>query len=278
MKTALVVNYKNKVNMDLAYEIKEYILVNNGEILLPDNKPGFSVAECANVNFSGIDAVIVLGGDGTILTASRAAAMYGAPVLGVNMGNMGFLSEVEKDDVFQGINLLFSGDYTVRQRMMLNCRVFRGGHVIAEMPALNDLVFKQGLYCRTIMFELFIDEQFVATYHADGMIVSTPTGSTAYSLSAGGPIVMPDMDLMVITPVSPHSLFAKSLIVPAHSNIKVVFLSKSGTTILAGDGQIHVMPEEGDNILVNAHSKKVSFIVFKSKSFMQRVQKKLYRS
>lgn len=278
MKIALIVNYKNKANIDLAHSIKEYILVNNGQIVIPDNKPGFSVEECNTIDFSGVNVAIVLGGDGTILTAGRNLALYDVALLGVNMGTVGFLSELEKEEVFEGINLLLANEFTLKQRMMLNCRVFRNGCQVVEMPALNDLVFKQGLYCRTIMYDLYLDEQFVATYHADGMITSTPTGSTAYSLSAGGPIVMPDMDLMIITPVSPHSLFAKSMIIPASSLVKVVFRSKSGTTILAGDGQIHIMPEEGDNILITAHPKKVSFVTFGKKSFMQRVQKKLNRS
>lgn len=278
MKTiTIIANYKNKDNLDLAYNIKEYLAVNNANLFLPKNKPGFSIDECDTTDFTGVDIAIVLGGDGTILSAARSMNRFDAAILGVNMGTLGFLAQVERENVYGALQQILAEEYTLQYRMMLECRVMRHGRQVADFTALNDFVFKQGLYSRTIKFDLFVDDLLVTTYFADGLIASTPTGSTAYSLSVGGPIIMPDMDLIVINPVCPHSFFSRAMIIPAESQIKVVYLSESGSALMAGDGQTHFLLEEGDTAIITSHPKKAALIALKPQAFFQRVQSKILR-
>lgn len=276
-RITLITNYKNNDNLEMAHGIANYFLMNGMTLFLPPDKPGFSVEECDGIDFSGVDIAVVLGGDGTILTAARCLNPYDTAILGINMGNMGFLSQVERQDAYYALKRLLQGDYTLQHHMLLACRVMRKGKEVADFVALNDLVFKQGLYSRTIKFELFVDEQPVTSYQADGLIASTPTGSTAYALSVGGPLVMPEMELILLTPVSPHSFFSRAMIIPATSEAKVIFRSESGSALLAGDGQVHFLLEEGDAILITAHPKKAKMAVIEPKPFFQRVQSKILR-
>jgi len=271
----LITNYKNGEILPMANNVANYFRMNGIDLFLPPDKPGFSVEECDKVDFSGVDFAVVLGGDGTLLTAARCLNPYGAGVLGINMGNMGFLSQVESQDAFYALKCLLNEEYQIQERMLLNCRVMRKGHQVEEFVAMNDLVFKQGLYSRTIKFELFVDEQLVTAYQADGLIAATPTGSTAYSLSVGGPLVMPEMDLILLNPVCPHSFFSRAMIVPATSEAKVIFHSESGSALLSGDGQIHFLLEEGDTILITSHPRKARMVIIEPKPFFQRVQSKI---
>ena len=175
-----------------------------------------------------LEFIIVLGGDGTLLSAARAVAKAGIPILGINLGALGFLTEVPLEELYPALDSIENGSCTVHQRSMVHCEVSRSGSIIARYDALNDVVVGKGTIARLNHCDVYIDKIFVSRYQADSLIVSSPTGSTAYSLAAGGPILMPDVEAFVITPVSAHSLTHRPLVVRDTSEIEIVVLTGRG--------------------------------------------------
>lgn len=189
---------------------------------------------------------LVLGGDGTLLSAARAVAKAGTLILGVNLGTLGFLTELPLADLYPALEAVDKGQYVVESRSMLRCSLVRDGKVIATHQALNDVVVSKSAIARLNYFELFVDSEFVSSYKADGLIIATPTGSTAYSLGAGGPILKPDVDAFVITPVSPHGLTHRSLVVRDTVEIEIHVKSGQEEAYLSLDGQVGMPVRDGD--------------------------------
>lgn len=175
---------------------------------------------------SDYEAVIVLGGDGTILRAAKAFAGYEIPIVGVNLGTLGFLAEIEAANTGDMVKRLIEDDYRVEQRMHLEGRIYREGACIFEDKALNDIVVSRSGFSKLICLRIFVNDKLLDVYEADGVIVSTPTGSTGYNLSAGGPIVSPDTDILIVTPISPHSLTSKSIVFPAGTKVRIEVVNK----------------------------------------------------
>ncbi len=186
--------------------------------------------------FNESDIVIALGGDGTILRYARRAAVRDKPVLGVNLGKLGFLSEVSTDELSECIDEILRGDYIVSNRLTIDCSTNGNGE--DDIFGINDVVVDRGGMLRVIDVETYVDEDYLITFKGDGLIISTPTGSTAYSLSCGGPIVAPDTDVLIITPISPHTLNARPVIIPADKEIRVVISSPEPFVQLSVDGQL----------------------------------------
>ena len=193
------------------------------------------------------DFVVVLGGDGTLLAAARAVAHAGIPLLAVNLGSLGFLTEVTLDELFVHLESIKNKCCAIEERSMLHSRLIRDGRVISEHEALNDIVMKSSA-ARLADFQLSIDGYRVADYKADALILSTPTGSTAYSLAAGGPILAPGVRAFVITPVSPHALTHRPLVIEDHSKIEVTVAIGNDAAGLTVDGQVSVPLEDGDRV------------------------------
>jgi NAD+ kinase len=190
--------------------------------------------------------VLVLGGDGTLLSAARVVAKAGTLILGVNLGTLGFLTEVPLADLYPALEAVAKGAYAVESRSMLLCTLVRGGDAIATHQALNDAVVSKSAIARLNYFELFVDAEFVSSYKADGLIVATPTGSTAYSLGAGGPILKPDVNAFVITPVSPHGLTHRPVVVRDTVAIEVHVKTGEEEAYLSLDGQVGMPVRDGD--------------------------------
>jgi len=195
-----------------------------------------------------LNFVVVLGGDGTLLSAARAVAKAGIPVLGVNLGSLGFLTEVPLDHLYPTLEGIENGRCNVEARSMVRCEVVRRDQVIASYDALNDIVVGKGTISRLNSCDVYVDGEFVSVYKADSLIVSTPTGSTAYSLSAGGPIVMPTVNAFLVTPVSAHALTHRPLVVPESSNIELVANTGDDEAYLSVDGQIGMPMHDGDRV------------------------------
>ncbi|MFZ0360408.1 MAG: NAD(+)/NADH kinase [Terriglobales bacterium] len=189
---------------------------------------------------------LVLGGDGTLLSAARAVAKAGTLILGVNLGTLGFLTELPLADLYPALEAVAKGKYVVESRSMLRCAVVRDGNVIATHHALNDVVVSKSAIARLNYFELFVDTEFVSSYKADGLIIATPTGSTAYSLGAGGPILKPDVDAFVITPVSPHGLTHRPVVVRDSVEIDIHVKTGQEEAYLSLDGQVGMPVQDGD--------------------------------
>lgn len=195
-----------------------------------------------------LNFVVVLGGDGTLIAASRAVAKAGIPVIGVNLGSLGFLTEVPLENLYPTLDGIEQNRYRIETRSMVHCDVYRGKECIATHDALNDVVVGKGTIARLNHCDVYVDGVFVSRYQADSLIVSTPTGSTAYSLAAGGPILMPTVDAFVITPVSEHSLTHRSLVVRDTAEIEIIVQTGSDEAYLSLDGQIGMPMQDGDRV------------------------------
>lgn len=193
------------------------------------------------------DLVIVVGGDGSLLSAARTLAKYGTPVLGVNRGRLGFLTDITPDEMAQQIPAVLDGAYTSEQRFLLDAELLRDGAVVARGDALNDVVVNSGSSAQMIEYELYIDDSFVYRQRADGLIVSTPTGSTAYSLSGGGPIMHPALNAMVLVPMFPHALSSRPIVVDGDSLIRLDILERNPLhPLVTCDGQSKMTAAPGD--------------------------------
>jgi NAD+ kinase len=189
---------------------------------------------------------LVLGGDGTLLSAARAVSSCGTLILGVNLGTLGFLTEVQLSGLYSALEAIEQGHYIVDSRSMLTCSLVRENATLATHAALNDLVVSKSAISRLNHFELFVDAEFVSSYKADGLIIATPTGSTAYSLGAGGPILKPDVQAFVITPVSPHGLTHRPVVVRDTVEIEIRVKTGQEQAYLSLDGQVGMPMQDGD--------------------------------
>jgi NAD+ kinase len=211
----------------------------------------FSAADVMPRNELGArspDLALVLGGDGTLLSAARAVSSAGTLILGVNLGTLGFLAELAFADLYPALETIEKGHYMVDSRSMLSCSLVRAGHPVATHIALNDVVVSKSAISRLNYFELFVDLEFVSSYKADALIVATPTGSTAYSLGAGGPILKPDVDAFVITPVSPHGLTHRAVVVRDTVEIEIQVKTGEEEAYLSLDGQVGMPVRDGDAV------------------------------
>ena len=197
----------------------------------------------------GCDLVIVLGGDGTLLAAARAIGRRETPLFPVNLGGLGFLTAITIDELYPELERAFRGEHRIAKRKLLATEVVRGGEVVAAYEALNDAVLTKAAIARMIDLDAHVDEQFVCAYKADGLIVSTPTGSTAYSLSAGGPIIFPSVPAICITPICPHMLTNRPVLVPETSVIRIISRTPGESVFLTIDGQVGNPIREGDTLV-----------------------------
>ncbi len=209
---------------------------------------GFEVLARDDMASRSLNFVVVLGGDGTFLSAARAVAKSGIPVLGVNLGSLGFLTEVPLENLYTTLQSIEDGCCNLDTRSMVHCEVVRQETSVAQYDALNDVVVGKGTIARLNHCDVYVDRLFVSRYQADSLIVSTPTGSTAYSLAAGGPILMPSVDAFVITPVSAHSLTHRPLVVRDTAEIEIVVKTGEDEAYLSIDGQVGMPMLDGDRV------------------------------
>lgn len=222
-----------------------------------------------------VDMVIVIGGDGTILNTARQVASINMPILGINVGHKGFLAEIEPGDPFSFLKKAVEGNYQISKRMMLSADVYRGDEKVAACLALNDIVVSKGPFSRIIRLDAFVSSDFLESYPGDGLIISSPTGSTGYSLSAGGPIVNPELNLLIITPICPHKLYSRSVIVSEREKIKLKVQSYHTDIVLTVDGQIGFSLQGGDVIFVEKASCLTQLITFPDNTFYKLLHRKL---
>lgn len=207
------------------------------------------------------DMVIVVGGDGSLLSASRILARYDTPVLGVNRGRLGFLADISPDDLQSQVPGVLDGHFSREQRFLLDARVLRAGKTVGKADALNDVVVNSGTSAQMIEFELYIDDTFVYRQRADGLIVSTPTGSTAYSLSGGGPIMHPTLDAVVLVPMFPHALSSRPIVVDGDSEIRVDILQRNRIhPPVTCDGQVNMTARPGDSVIITKKPDRLTLL------------------
>lgn len=219
--------------------------------------------------------VLVIGGDGTMLRAARTVYGKEIPILGINQGYLGFLTEVEVEHLDKALEQLLSGSYQVERRMMLNAAVYRDGVCIADVNALNDMVVTKGALSRIIRTELYLDNEMVERHYGDGLIFSTPTGSTGYSLSAGGPIVYPSVDVCIMAPICSHSLVSRPMIFSPDHTLTVRMESVGAPAMLTVDGQNGVELQQGDLIHIKKAEHDTCLVVLEQRNFFAVLQGKL---
>lgn len=222
-----------------------------------------------------VEAILVLGGDGTMLSVARVVADRAVPILGVNLGGLGFLTETTLEQLYPALEGLLSGNYEVSERMMLTTHIHRQGERIAEYSVLNDVVINKGALARIIEMATYIDGEFVNTYRADGLIISTPVGSTAYNLSAGGPILFPTMHAVVVSPICPHTLTNRPLVIPDKCKIEVVLMSENEDVLLTLDGQVGFALRYKDVVEIRKAKFDIKLIQFPPWNFYHTLRAKL---
>jgi NAD+ kinase len=219
--------------------------------------------------------VVVLGGDGTLLSVARAMGAKQVPILGVNLGSLGFLTDVTLEQLYQTLESVLSGEATIDSRMMLRAELLRKEETLASEVVLNDVVITKGAIARIIEVGVEIDQQFVANIRADGLIVSTPTGSTAYSLAAGGPILHPNLDAVILTPICPHTLTQRPVVVSNEAKVELTLRGNSEEVYATFDGQSSNPMEPGDVIRVRQSRHQVKLVSPPGKNYFQVLRHKL---
>jgi len=240
-----------------------------------------SVSSFPTMEGNEVDLLLVIGGDGTILRSVRELQDFSVPVLGINRGAVGFLAEINSDEIDELLPSLLSGKGILEERSVLHAAVRRGGSEIFGACALNDAVISQGTISRLLDLKASIGGELLSSYHADGLIIATPTGSTAYSIAAGGPVVHPGISALLITPINPHSLNQRPIVVPGKECIEVQVMGKEtihmnvavGLTI---DGQVYQELQPGDAVTVKVFEKGVRFLRRKEDAFYQTLRTKLH--
>ncbi len=221
-----------------------------------------------------VDLIIVFGGDGTLLSVARLGEQKRAPILGANLGSLGFLTGVTLEELYPALDQILKGHYSIDRRSMVKAVIKKRNDSSQEHHAFNDVVVNKGTLARMISLEVWIDNQFTSRFLADGMIISTPTGSTAYSLSAGGPIVYPTLNSLSLTPICPHTLNHRPLIIPDESEVRVV-LQGGEEAALTIDGQIGVSLGIGDEIFCTRSQYQVELVQPTGRSFFEVLRQKL---
>src|SRR5215831_8758021 len=220
------------------------------------------------------DVLLVLGGDGTLLSMARLVGDLGVPILGVNLGGLGFLTALTVDELFPALEALLRGELVIEERMMLSAIVSRQGERLSEYVALHDMVITKSAMSRIIRLEVAVEGQFATGYRADGLIISTPTGSTAYCLSAGGPIVFPTMDAVVLTPICSHTLTNRPIVLPASQRIEVKLLTDQDV-MLTADGQVGFALKQWDTVEIYRAAARIRLLRPSQKHFFSVLRTKL---
>lgn len=221
------------------------------------------------------DLVIVVGGDGCLLGAARALSRFGTPVVGVNRGHLGFLTDIMPSELELRLGAILDGDFQTEKRFLLDAEVRRDQHAVGGGVALNDVVIRVGDSVHMVEFELYIEGRLVYSLRSDGLIIATPTGSTAYALSGGGPIMHPKLDAIVLVPMHPHTLSSRPIVVDGNSEIKLVITSRSHSPLVSCDGQPGVRAQAGDTIYVRKRPQKLTLLHPPGHDFYEACRSKL---
>lgn len=267
--------------IDTVFRLKNFLLSKNLHVILEESiakaisEHGMQVASYKLLGES-CDLAIVVGGDGSVLGAARELAPYDVPLLGINRGNLGFLTDIKPDELEAQITEVLEGRYILEERFLLETEAYRQAKTIGRADALNDVVLHPGQSTRMIEFEIYLDSQFICSQKADGLIISTPTGSTAYALSAGGPIMHPKLDAIVVVPMYPHTLSSRPIVVDGDSELKIVISPNMDIhPQISCDAQNHLFCAPGDVITVRKKPHKAKLVHLSDYNYYEICRNKL---
>lgn len=279
INAGIIVNMDKSGSLELTKEMVEWFESNGNNVLLMEqtaisiNRQSIGYAKIDLYKKS--DILFVIGGDGTLLRVAREVAAIGIPILGINMGHLGFIAEVEVKDIFSSLRKVLDNDYKIEERMMIEASIYRQSGIVKTFYALNDICFTKGALSRIIKLDTYVNDEYVSTYNADGLLISTPTGSTAYSLSAGGPIVCPNVNVMIITPICSHSLSSRAIIVSKNDVICVDAFDNDDSVYLTADGQEGYRLWQDDKVYIKRSGFTAKFIKVSNLSFYDVLRTKL---
>lgn len=279
MTIALIVNFDKNGAFETAKKIAEYLMSLNAEVLflksgLSDAFKDVCVFDDRNEMVKKCDVVLTIGGDGTIMHSAKYAAMYSKPILGINLGRLGYVAELEPDEIYM-LQSLVNGEYDIQNRSVLSVNIIDSRGEASNYIAINDAVISRGSLSRIIDLQVSIDGADVSSYRADGLLVATPTGSTAYALSAGGPVISPDLKCIELVPICPHSLSARSVILSEKSVIRIKASSPDDESYLTIDGRISQQIYEDDIVEIKNSELTLDMIVIKKRNFYKLASEKL---
>ncbi len=262
----------------IALEVCARLKKDQIEVLLEDSLAeqvgqinGYAAEEIPDL----VDLIIVLGGDGTLISVARLVGHRDVPILGINLGRLGFLTEVTQSELPEMLDRLVSGEYETSERMMLDARIRRNGTVVGEYTVLNDVVINKGALARIIDMATSVDGRHLSTYKADGLIISTPTGSTGYNLAAGGPIIFPEINSLVISPICPHMLTNRPIVVWSKSLIRIEVMFEDDVVFFTADGQVGRKLLPGDVVEVSRSEARTHLVTSPSKDYFEILRTKL---
>ncbi len=222
-----------------------------------------------------VDLIVVLGGDGTLLATARALNRKPVPLLAVNLGGLGFLTVITREELFATLELVLAGNLSTERRVQIEAEIVRADEVIASYLALNDAVLNKGAIARVLDFDVWIDNKFISTYKSDGLIVSTPTGSTAYSLAACGPVIIPSVAAFIVTPICAHTLTNRPIVLPDSAAIEVAVKSQRESVYLTVDGQVGIALRSDDTVRIKRAASHVELIQSPHKTYFEILRQKL---
>lgn len=278
-KVSIITNLSKDKDLKMTELIVEWLEKRGFKVLLLEeaaNRLKRKELGCNNKEiYSQCDYAIVLGGDGTLLGAAREAVNYETPLLGVNMGHLGFITEVEVRDVFAALEKICKKEFTIEERLMLEAQVTKEGVNTDVFYCLNDFGITKGILSRIITLKVYVNDEYMDTYNADGIVISTPTGSTAYSLSAGGPIVNPKIGAIIITPICPHSLGSRSIVISKDEVVMVDVADDNQGVYLTTDGQRGFKLKNGDRVIIRKATHTARLIKVFNRSFYDVLRNKL---
>lgn len=280
-KICLITNKNKDHNFEITNKVIDYIKKNNRECILLECYNGKCRDLYTDVNTipKDTDCIIVLGGDGTILQAAHDIASKDIPIFGINLGTLGFLAEIEAPNIYQALDNLFSGQYTLESRMMLEGGIIRDGKILYEGSVLNEIVVARSGFSRVISLSISVNNELVYKYRGDGVLLSTPTGSTGYNLSAGGPVLRSNNKMIVLTPICPHSLNTRSIVLSGDDEV-MVKVEKSKKTqdneaITTFDGKESIMLHANDVIKIKKSSLETKLVRFYENNFFETLRTKI---
>jgi len=272
-KFGIVTNIDKDRDLTVTNLIKDYLFTKKKECL--------TVNAMYQDEIAGIECLLVLGGDGTLIQAARDFVGTNIPLIGINLGTLGFLTSVEKEDIIPCLDALIADDYDIENRMMIEGKVYHEGKLIKQSAALNDIIVTRSGFSRLVEVKLFINDKLVDIYNGDGLIISTPTGSTGYNLSAGGPVVFPETQLLLATPICSHSLSARSIVVSAKDEIVIEMGFRKKTqkeeAIVTYDGQVSIELSPFDRVEIRKADVIARTIKVNQRNFYEILRSKIGR-
>jgi NAD+ kinase len=270
-RVGIVVKHNHDEALRTAHELSEWLETRDIDLA---GGP-FNELRAENKFDPTVDLVVVLGGDGTMISTARLVEDYEPLVLGINYGSLGYLTEFRIEEMFPAMEMMLSGNYEIDQRVMLKAEQVRDGETIASGRVLNDVVINKAALARIIEIEVYLNELFVNSFRSDGLIVATPTGSTAYSLSAGGPIVYPSMNAIVVTPICPFTLTNRPLVIPDSADIELHLLHENEGVVLTLDGQTGSAMKDGDRVKIRKSSTTFNLVQPANRNYFDVLRNKL---